>query len=196
MMAPRTSSQWGPPKGKVDPAQLKRTGPATRLNHNEHSDLFRPGARGLKNTGSQFRAVTPVGQPRKFTFNGDCFNCGKPGHRAADCKEPKRPRQERRTQWKKNRIPSAVSDIKVLASEAEKSGSNQQLVQYMEAFAAQMEGLVEWSNGDVGPNPDPRETREDLQNPPNPQPEETGFQTPANQVKEDWDAPQSDFSNL
>ena len=27
VMAPRTSSQWGTPKGKVDPAQLKRTGP-------------------------------------------------------------------------------------------------------------------------------------------------------------------------
>ena len=26
----------------------------------------------------------------KGAFKGNCFNCGKPGHRAADCEEPRR----------------------------------------------------------------------------------------------------------
>ena len=41
MFSPRTHSQLGTRDGKVDPAQLKRTGTAsTRLNRNDHTVTF------------------------------------------------------------------------------------------------------------------------------------------------------------
>ena len=87
-------------------------------------------------------AVTPVGKPRKFTFDGTCFNCDKSGHKVADCPHPKCPRQERRKQWKKQGVPAAVSDIKTLVSEAEMTGSNQQLIQYVDVFVYHVEELT------------------------------------------------------
>ena len=77
-----------------------------------------------------------------------------------------------------------MSDLQTLLSEAEDSGSNQRMIQYMEEFAAQMEGLADWSAGESCSNTDTQPRCEDTTNSGT---EENGYQTPANQVKEDLD---------
>ena len=58
------------------------------------------GAANRKTSESAYKA----GERSKKTFNGECFNCGKKGHRQAHCRSPKKeekgaPSSEKRDNW-------------------------------------------------------------------------------------------------
>ena len=75
-----------------------------------------------------------------------------------------------------------MSDLQVLVSEAEDTGSNQRIIQYMESFAAQMENLADWSAKEAHLDSDTPARHEASTIS---EPEADGYQTPANQVKGD-----------
>uniref|UniRef100_A0A1S4DPX2 CCHC-type domain-containing protein n=1 Tax=Nicotiana tabacum TaxID=4097 RepID=A0A1S4DPX2_TOBAC len=40
------------------------------------------------------KAYGPKSNPSKKRFNGNCYNCGKAGHRSADCRTPKKDKKK------------------------------------------------------------------------------------------------------
>ena len=97
--------------------------------------MFRPGANRLGK-----RRTTGPGT-NKNSFDGDCYNCGEKGHRAADCPQPKRPRQQRRQTWKDKKLTGLVGELKGKVGEALTTGSDARLTEFVEAFAFHMEGM-------------------------------------------------------
>ena len=131
--------------------QLQRSGPAPRINYNEHSSMFRPGANRLRKK----RPAGPVAS--KNSFDGDCYNCGEKGHKAADCPHPKRPRQQRRQTWRDKKLTGLVGELKGKVGEALTTGSDVKLTEFVEAFAFHMENmgrLGEDANDGSGPHED------------------------------------------
>ena len=41
------------------------------------------------------KASSPKSNPPKKKFNGNCFNCGKHGHRATECQGPKKDKKKK-----------------------------------------------------------------------------------------------------
>ena len=80
------------PSPKTDPL---RRGPAPTVTTNNHSRLFRPPPKPVKDlTNREDRT---------------CYNCGKKGHIAKDCTEPRRPRAMKQS-WKSH-IQGAVANL-------------------------------------------------------------------------------------
>ena len=109
--APRSKSDKPPHNlNKVDGS---RKGPAPAVNKNPHANLFRT-------------RKPPIPLSEKT-----CFNCGKKGHLAKDCKEPRKPRNMQNQSWR--------SRFRALADQDDIPDEWEQIVH---AFVASVHGAL------------------------------------------------------
>ena len=88
----RTKSKT-PNSNKLVTQDSLRKGPAPTVTTNKHSQLF----------FRQKRNPIPLSEKT-------CFNCGKKGHLAKDCKEKRRPRNMRDQSWRQ-RVPALAAEL-------------------------------------------------------------------------------------
>ena len=94
--APKPKGDSGKKKGnpvaKPPPTERSHSGPAPAVTTNPHNTLFRP------------RPSIPMSEKT-------CFNCGKKGHIAKDCKQPRRPRRMVYQSWRSKIIPALAAEL-------------------------------------------------------------------------------------
>ncbi|KAK1423986.1 hypothetical protein QVD17_19297 [Tagetes erecta] len=110
-------------------AQKKSDGPeSAKANVVEHGRFGKgnktKGHVGKKNSGKGFH-LGPKGGVGKKKFSGTCYNCDKPGHRASECRQPKKetPRQANMVNDVENLV-AMISDLAMMISEINLVGSN------------------------------------------------------------------------
>ena len=82
------------------------------------------------NKGSKFGPKGGIAKKPKYQFQGKCYNCGKTGHRASDCRKPQQRKEFKKTPQanmaEMEYLSKDVSDINLSAivSEVNLVGSN------------------------------------------------------------------------
>ena len=98
---------------------------ANIVEHGQSSKGNKGKGRAEKKNKGKGQNLGPKGGIGKKKFQGNCYNCDKPGHRASDCKQPKKEtlRQANMVDDTDNLV-AMVSDLTMMISEVNLVGSN------------------------------------------------------------------------
>ncbi|XP_070031801.1 uncharacterized protein [Nicotiana tomentosiformis] len=89
------------------------------------------------------KAYGPKSNPSKKRFNGNCYNCGKAGHRSADCRAPKKDKKKGQANMVEKHediddLCAMLSECNLVGNSKEwwiDSGATRHVCTFREAFA-------------------------------------------------------------